>query len=208
MRVSVVPRQFLVIAASVLLFLSVCFTFPSQAQDKVELFAGYSYLRGSVQVGQVGPLGPGTPCPPNCGNPATVAQHANLNGWEFSGQYKVWPFVGVVADFDGNYGTLDGGKTHVHTFVFGPQVSLPAKVSPFAHALFGVAKESQDPTTNPAFSNLGSDTSFATALGAGIDVKAARFLSIRLLQVDYLRTHLHGTTQNQPRVSAGIVLHF
>jgi len=208
MRVSVVPRQFLVIAASVLLFLSVCFTFPSQAQDKVELFAGYSYLRGSVQVGQVGPLGPGTPCPPNCGNPATVAQHANLNGWEFSGQYKVWPFVGVVADFDGNYGTLDGGKTHVHTFVFGPQVSLPAKVSPFAHAFFGVAKESQDPTTNPAFSNLGSDTSFATALGAGIDVKAARFLSIRLLQVDYLRTHLHGTTQNQPRVSAGIVLHF
>jgi len=208
MRVSVVPRQFLVIAASVLLFLSVCFTFPSQAQDKVELFAGYSYLRGSVQVGQVGPLGPGTPCPPNCGNPATVAQHANLNGWEFSGQYKVWPFVGVVADFDGNYGTLDGGKTHVHTFVFGPQVSLPAKVSPFAHAFFGVAKESQDPTTNPAFSSLGSDTSFATALGAGIDVKAARFLSIRLLQVDYLRTHLHGTTQNQPRVSAGIVLHF
>jgi len=114
----------------------------------------------------------------------------------------------VVADFEGNYGTLDGGKTRVHTFVFGPQVSLPAKVSPFVHALFGVAKESQDPITNPAFSSLGSDTSFATALGGGIDVKAARFLSIRFLQVDYLRTHLHGKSQNQPRVSAGIVLHF
>jgi len=208
MRGSVVSRQFLVMAASVLLFLSVVFTSPSQAQDKVELFAGYSYLRGSVQVGQVGPLGPGTPCPPNCGNPATVAQNANLNGWEFSGQYKLRPFVGVVADFDGNYGTLDGGKTRVHTFVFGPQVSLPAKVSPFAHALFGVAKESQDSLTNPAFSSLGSDTSFATALGGGIDVKATRSLWIRLLQVDYLRTNLHGTTQNQPRVSAGIVLHF
>ncbi len=121
---------------------------------------------------------------------------------------KLRPFVGVVADFDGNYGTLDGGKTRVHTFVFGPQVSLPAKVSPFAHALFGVAKESQDSPTNLAFSSLGSDTSFATALGVGIDVKAARFLSIRFLQVDYLRTNLHGTTQNQPRVSAGIVLHF
>lgn len=208
MRGSVVSRQFLVMAASILLFLSVGFCSPSQAQDKVELFAGYSYLRGSVQVGQVGPLGPGTPCPPNCGNPPMVSQHANLNGWEFSGQYKVWPFLGVVADFDGNYGTLDGGKTRVHTFVFGPQVSLPAKVSPFAHALFGVAKESQDTPTNPAFFSLGSDVSFATALGGGVDVKAAPFISIRLVQVDYLRTHLHGTTQNQPRVSAGVVLHF
>jgi hypothetical protein len=208
MRVSVVSRQFRVTAGSVLLFLIIGFTSPSRAQDKVELFAGYSYLRGSVQVGQVGPLGPGTPCPPNCGNPPTVAQHANLNGWEFSGQYKVLPFMGLVADFDGNYGTLDGGKTRVHTFVFGPQVSVPDKVSPFAHALFGVAKESQDPPTSFAFYSLGSDMSFATALGGGIDVKAARFISIRLLQVDYLRTHLHGTTQNQPRVSAGIVLHF
>ena len=208
MRGSVVSRQLLIMDASVLLLLSVGFIAPSQAQDKIELFAGYSYLRGSVQVGQVGPLGPGAPCPPNCGNPPMVAQHANLNGWEFSGQYKLKPFVGVVADFNGNYGTLGGGKTRVHTFVFGPQVSLPAKVSPFAHALFGVAKESQDPLTNPAFFSLGSDKSFATALGVGIDVKAARFISVRLLQVDYVGTHLHGTTQNQPRVSAGIVLHF
>lgn len=208
MRGSVASRKLLVIVVPVLLLQSVGLCSPSRAQDKVELFAGYSYLRGSIQVGQVGPLGPGTPCPPNCGNPPTVAQHANLNGWEFSGQYKVWPFVGVVADFDGDYGTLDGGKTRVHTFVFGPQVSLPGKVSPFAHALFGVAKESQDTPTNPAFFSLGSDLSFATALGVGIDVKAVRFISIRLVQVDYLRTHLHGTRQNQPRVSAGIVLHF
>src|SRR5258707_9788691 len=124
MRGSVVSRQFLVMAASVLLFLSVGFTSPSQAQDKVELFAGYSYLRGSVQVGQVGPLGPGTPCPPNCGNPATVAQHANLNGWEFSGQYKMRPFVGEVADFDGKYGALDSGETAGTTFLFGPPGSL------------------------------------------------------------------------------------
>jgi len=40
------------------------------------------------------------------------------------------------------------------------------------------------------------------------DVKVAPFVSVRLIQVDYLRTQLHGATQNQPRVSAGIVLHF
>jgi len=40
------------------------------------------------------------------------------------------------------------------------------------------------------------------------DVKVAPFVSVRLIQVDYLRTQLHGATQNQPRVSAGIVLRF
>ena len=192
----------------ILLFFAFAAALPSRAQNKVEFFGGYSYLRASVQVGQFGPLGPGTPCPPNCGTPPRIAQHANLNGWEVSGQYKMLPFLGAVVDFNGNYGTLDGASTRVHTFLFGPQVSLPAKVSPFARALIGIAKESQDTFVNGAFFSLGSDNSLATAVGAGFDVKVVPFVSVRLIQVDYLRTQLHGATQNQPRVSAGIVLHF
>jgi hypothetical protein len=188
-----------------------------KAQDKVELYGGYSYFRASVRVVQ---FGTGTVCPvlvPSCGPSAAITQHANLNGWEFSGEYKFLPFLGAVADFNGNYGTLDGAGTRVHTFLFGPQVSLPARVSPFAHALFGAAKESQDtisvacPVILPScsgFSSLGSDTSFASAVGAGIDIKLARFLKLRLIQVDYVRTQLHGATQNQPRASAGVVFHF
>lgn len=183
-----------------------------KAQDKVELFGGYSYMHASVEVGQV-----------TCNNLCllvlpNVAQHTNLNGWEFSGQYKLLPFLGAVADFNGTYGTLDGANTREHTFLFGPQVSLPAKVSPFAHALFGVAKESQDTIAPPpcpvgipacsGFLSLGADHSFATAVGAGIDVKLIPFLKLRLVQIDYVRTQLHGVTQNQPRVSAGVVFHF
>ena len=147
--------------------------------------------------------------------------HANLNGWAFSGQYKLLPFLGAVADFNGTYGTLNGAGTREHTLLFGPQVSLPTGVSPFAHVLFGLAKESQDaipgvlpalcPTTNPTCAvrfSLGSDTSFATLVGGGFDIKLARFVKLRLIQVDYLRTQLHGATQNQPRASVGIVLHF
>src|SRR6266853_4280428 len=181
-----------------------------QAQDKVELFVGYSYLRASVRVGEATPVGPGIPCPPTC-NTSVITWHASLNGWQFSGQYKVLPFLGAVADFNGNYGTLDGAGTRVHTFLFGPQVSLPAKVSPFAHALFGIVKESQDlipgfcavvtPSCPGSFS-LGPDRSWATAIGAGIDVKVAAFFKFRLIQIDYLRTQLHGATQNQPRASA------
>lgn len=181
---------------------------PSPAQDSFEIFGGYSYMRTSVEVGQVGPLGPGIPCPPNCANPPQVMQHANLSGWEFSGEYKLLPFLGAVADFNGAYGTLDGASTRVHTYLFGPQLSLPTKVSPFVHALFGVATEWQDSIPSSAYYSLGSDKSFASAIGAGFDVKAFPFLSVRLLQVDYVRTHLHGFGQNQPRVSAGLVLHF
>lgn len=185
-----------------------------QAQDKIELFGGYSYFRASIREVQF------TPCP-ICVPPAPAvtdtSQRANLNGWKFSGQFKLLPFLGAVADFDGTYGKLNGASTREHTFLFGPQVSLPTKVSPFVHALVGVAKESQDPIQNvcpvtvptcTGFNNLGSDTSLATAYGAGIDIKLVPFIKLRLIQVDYLRTQLHGATQNQYRASAGIVFHF
>lgn len=201
--------KFLILAFTALGLATVC-----KAQDKVELFGGYSYVRASVQVNQL-----------NCVSVCILVlppltQHTNLNGWNFSGQYKFLPFLGVVADFGGTYGTLDNVGTREHTFLFGPQISLPAKVSPFAHALFGVAKESQDPIPPPpgpcplapgpcsVFSSLGADRSFATAVGAGIDLKTIPFVSVRVIQIDYLRTQLHGATQNQPRVSAGVVFHF
>jgi hypothetical protein len=193
--------RFLILAFAA--FSSLCI---SKAQDKVEIYGGYSYLRASIQVGQTTPLGPGSPCPP-CAPLVSVAQHANLNGWELSGEYKFLPFLGAVADFNGNYGTLDGAGTRVHTFLFGPQVSLPTKFSPFAHALFGVAKESQDQFSG-GFNSLGADKSWAVAIGGGMDANVARFLKVRLIQVDYVRTQLHGATQNQPRISAGVVFAF
>ncbi len=173
-----------------------------RAQDKIDLFAGYSYVRGTVQVTPNSPL---QPCPPNC---APVTQHVNLNGWEFSGTYKVNAVVGVVGDFSGNYGTLNGGSTHLQTYLFGPQVSFPARISPFGHVLFGVAHETVGPFNTAAFFSPGSDTAFASAFGGGIDMKAAPFLSLRLIQADYLRARFFGHTQNQPRISAGVVLHF
>ena len=194
------------------LFSLACFVFGlstvSKAQDKVELFGGYSYFRASIEEGQFGPLGPGTPCPPNCGTPPHIAQNTNLNGWEFSGQYKVFPFFGGVVDLNGTYGKLHGASTREHTFLVGPQVAVPFKYSPFVHALIGFARESQDPIAPSAFFSLGSSTSWASAVGGGLDWSVAPFVAIRAFQLDYIHTHLHGASQNQPRVSAGIVFHF
>jgi hypothetical protein len=88
---------------------------PAVAQDKLEVFGGYSYMRFR-------------PSP-----------DFNLNGWEASAQYKFKDWLGGVADFDGHYGSPFGVSTSVHSFLFGPQVSLPSRVSPFAHVLLGGA---------------------------------------------------------------------
>ena len=186
-----------------------CFAAVSKAQDKVELFGGYSYFRASIREGQ------NNPCLDFCPIQTFPTSQANLNGWEFAAQYKFLPFFGGVVDFNGTYGKLNGGGTRERTYLIGPQISLPLKISPFAHALFGFARESQDPLgACPALTpvacqfSLGSDTSWASALGGGLDWDVAPFVAVRVLQIDSIHTNLHSASQNQPRVSAGVVFHF
>jgi hypothetical protein len=146
----------------------------AQAQglgDKVEISGGYSYMNfGS--------------------SPST-----NMNGWDLSGQYKFSDWFGAVADLSGNYGS----GASVHTFLFGPQVSWPARVSPFAHVLLGGAH----------FSTTGSsDSSFSAAIGAGIDAKVNDRVSWRIIEGDYVPTRFFGATQNNARVITAVVIHF
>lgn len=145
---------------------------PAHAQDQVQIFGGYSYMHMDDA-------------------PAAT----NLNGWEISGEYKFAPWVGGVADFDGHY----GGGVDTHTFLFGPQVSWPARVSPFAHLLLGGAHTS--------FEGFGN-TSFSLALGAGIDTEIIHGLYWRVFQADYIPTYFFNQTQHNVRISTGIVIHF
>jgi hypothetical protein len=144
---------------------------------------------------------------------------ANTNGWEASVEGKVIPFLGFVADFDSHYGSQNFPECPVQpvgggggacasfnasiaeeNFLFGPRVSFSAgKFRPFAEALFGGAHVNAD--------IVGSDTSFATALGGGLDYKIIRLIAWRF-QGDYVQTRFFGTTQNNVRVSTGIALRF
>jgi len=73
------------------------------------------------------------------------------------------------------------------------------KFRPFAEALFGAGHVS----TN----GVGSDSSFATALGGGLDYRIIRPIAWRF-QGDYVQTRFFGNTQNNVRISTGIVLRF
>jgi hypothetical protein len=139
---------------------------------------------------------------------------SNTNGWEASLEGKVLPFIGIVADFSQHYGSENfpilcpvgiGGCTfhvniHEQNYLFGPRVSVSVgRFRPFAEALFGAGHVNAD--------GAGSDTSFATALGGGLDYRIIRPIAWRF-QGDYVQTRFFGNTQNNLRLSTGIVLRF
>ena len=142
---------------------------------------------------------------------------SNLNGWEASVEGKIFPFVGLVGDISGYYGSqiaVNPGSTcaigvtcaplyastNIQNFLFGPRVSFSVgKIRPFAEALFGGGHVN----ANAA----GSDTSFATAVGGGIDYKIIRPVALRV-QGDYVQTRFFEATQNNLRLSTGIVFRF
>jgi hypothetical protein len=74
--------------------------------------------------------------------------------------------------------------------------------------LFGAAR-----TGSGLFATGNSHTAFASSFGGGVDWNVRDRFSIRPLQFDYILTHFpEGTignnqTQNNLRVSAGIVFH-
>jgi hypothetical protein len=73
------------------------------------------------------------------------------------------------------------------------------RFTPFGQALFGAAHGTAFGTSN---------NGFAMAIGGGLDMNASPRFSIRVLQADYLLTHLASQSQNSIRISAGVVFKF
>lgn len=92
------------------------FAVPGSAQDsKVDIFGGYSYVRG----------GPGFGLP-----------SGNASGWEATLSYNWKPWLSLNADIDGHYCC----DQTMHDFLFGPQINLGhGKLKPFVHGLVGAS---------------------------------------------------------------------
>ncbi len=158
----------------ILLGLFFLFSISARAQG-IDLFGGYTYERLDSSPGR------------------------NLSGVEITAQYKLRDWLGVAADLDGHFGLpseLDARTLH---FMVGPQISFPARISPFFHVLAGIGHAS---------TNGISDTSYAAAIGGGIDMHIAPLISWRIIQVDDVITHNFGNIQHNARVSTGIVFRF
>jgi peptidoglycan-associated lipoprotein len=183
------------IVVSLLAFLSLC-AGAAYAQDapKVDIFAGYSYVRENPDTTGVGSY--------------------SLDGGSASFAYHIKDWLSAVGDFGGyhNVNILGTGVDGtLSTYVFGPRISYHSdrRITPFAEALFGVAHAGE----SIAGGTAGSQNAFAMTIGGGVDYRINHRLSFRPLQVDYLMTRFpEGTTSNQTqnnlRASTGIVIHF
>jgi len=166
-------------AAFLLLLLTIGTARPSRAQEmpRVQVFGGYSYTRyDTPSFGFSSPTG--------------------LNGYTFSPAYNVIRGFGVVAELSGQYTT----NRNLRDVAAGPQFLYSrGKMMFFAHVLFGEAR-SLVQVGGPR-----EDTARVTSLGGGLDYSISPRFAVRAVQVDYLRTNLFNTTQDNFRVSTGLV---
>jgi opacity protein-like surface antigen len=156
----------------------------AQIPTKGNIFGGYSYER----------------------TPIVSNDSTNLNGWEATLEGKFLPWIGLVVDVDGHYGSRNFSGTTAdvtaHNVLFGPRVSVQvARFRPFAEFLVGVGHISRSNGLSD------SDTSFATAAGGGLDYRLFGPVTLRG-QFDWVNTRFYGNTQNGTRFSTGLAFHF
>lgn len=177
---------------------------PLIAQDRVEVFGGYQYLHtGNITIsGQSQPN-----------------SSQGWNGWDASATGYLNKYFGVQGDFSGSYATDNIFGTnvsgHVYTYTGGPVIAYrEGKVNPFVHALFGGIR-----LTGSTSGVSASENGFTAAFGGGVDVKAARAISIRLIDADWIYYHFGSTTiasvpvpsfsqSNNVRITTGVVFRF
>ena len=185
--------------------LVLCLPLAASAQEvapKVEIFGGYSFLRvGSPSIS---------------GGPAI--DKGDTHGFNVSMAGSFAKHVGIVSEFshftksesanifdDPSLGEINV-KFRVFTLLFGPRVTLHrGKVEPFVHALFGAARASVEASAL-GVSAGDAASSFAYAMGGGLDVKMHNNFAIRLGQIDYLRARAGGEGVTNFRYSVGAVI--
>jgi opacity protein-like surface antigen len=162
-----------------------------------ELYGGYSYIFKPYDSTSQTPMSGG------------------MNGWDSSLRVPLpmmpaW--LGVKGDVSGNYrsdNTLDLDP-HTYFFLLGPQITAHMGLTTaWVHALAGSAH-----LNNAALPSLSSNSTFALALGGGVDVGLAHSLAIRI-SLDYYDTHFHSgdsavsqIANSNGRVTAGPVFRF
>lgn len=175
----------------------------AQSFERAEIFGGFSYINQDISLSN-----------PNGGS--------GVSGWNASLGFNLRPSLGVVADVSGFYpsfntgcGALCNASARIHTFLAGPQVSIPrGKWKPFVRFLIG--------DTN-MFTGINGETSYTFTtnnsitfgVGGGLDFNLTHRLAVRA-QVDWLHNGFQTSNpqrafeeiHNIVRVSPGVVYRF
>ena len=201
------------ILSAILAISSCCTSAIAQSERNTEFFAGFSVLRTDYEA-----------TPPLPSIPVIVAFEGSqtLGGVNASVTRYIKSGFGITGDFSWHVkkisdpnplgGTIDTTVT-VYNFLGGAQYKFrrSRRVSPFVHALAGVAHTK----VKLAATGLGSDsdgtTDFAMAMGGGLDIQLNDRVAIRAIQAEYNPILLRGPAlgfdgpANNFRFSFGVV---
>ena len=187
-----------------LIFVMACCTSLALGQTtddpKNEFFAGYSYHSADI-------------------NTLTIDPHrTSQNGVNLAYKRNLNKHVGLKLDSSAHFKRdsqqLGAGqftrRRDQYYFLGGVEFKAPghSRLTPFAQALVG-ASLFRGFTSNisPAGNVYTFDdaTSFAMALGGGLDVRATDRISIRIIQADYAPTFFGSGRQDNIRLSVGVI---
>ncbi|HZP62871.1 MAG TPA: hypothetical protein VFB28_05585 [Terriglobales bacterium] len=173
-------------AFSLVAFLILLISPVAKAQEapRFDVFGGFSYLRFDAKT---------------IGYP----DYNNLYGWNGGATGYIKRNFGVALDLSGNYGS----EMSAYHFMIGPQYTFRRDKSKFyVQGLIGKAQNRVDipQTTRSHFESVG--LSFGG--GGGFDYDWKPRISIRVFQADFFHSDTFGSSQNDVRVSTGIVYHF
>ena len=158
-------------------------------------------------------------------NPAGGFSNFNNHGATGSFTYNATKWLGLTAEIGGYHFKRDiygapvtsGGVTtypleqitgSFETFLFGPRLNLRRfdHFVPFAEVLFGAAHSGAQVTGDTA------QSTFAMAVGGGVDVVLTKYVAWRFVEADFLQTNFSGSLlnaigrQNNFRIGTGVVL--
>ncbi|MFN8008898.1 MAG: hypothetical protein U0V70_18105 [Terriglobia bacterium] len=187
---------------------------------KIEVFGGYSYLRFN-------PTLPGI-------------QNRSFNGGGGGVTFNLNNYFGIKAELMGygstNY-TIPAGTTipgvtppavttapittqgNMFTYLFGPQVTYrTSKFNAFGELLFGGSNSNGYANVAEAFNGVGANIAggtqhpFTMAFGGGLDIKVAKNIAIRPVEIDWVLTRYTNpitltNNQNCFRYVAGVVFY-
>jgi hypothetical protein len=192
--------------------------------NRVEIYAGYSFLLlDSFRTD-------------NDDFNDVLDERIHFHGADLSATFNFSRYVGAQFDFSihkrnedlFDFGVPGNADANIQHYLFGIQVKNNStdgtRFRPFGHFLLGVSRQRLEFESPLLIPIIGDDdfsfreNSFALAMGGGIDIRIARYVSIRPIKLDYLPVFIDdfdafgitfiGRTQHNFRAGAGIVFHF
>jgi opacity protein-like surface antigen len=208
--------------------------FAQNDTPRFELFGGYSHLRQErIQSGDFRAVNGLTPAQVQAilGQPITNnSGRVGLNGFDVSATGYLTKRFGLTGDFSANFksesqtffGNPSQAKLRTMNFLGGPQVKFfnQSKAEPFVRALFGGSRN-RNQVTNALATATDEYTSFAMAIGGGVDLKVSEHVDLRLFQIDWVPVFtkdrrvvstdatvfdIRGRRRNDWRFAVGIVI--